>query len=151
MSCIRIQSLRQSASSKNPTYDTLLSATWSTIELNVGMICICMPAIRRFLTFALPKCFGSTDKPSLGHERDAIPYYSTTSKRRSKHKSILPRSLFNTTGSLYNMVVSSAGQNRVETKTQTTNPQDDELQLVNLNSSVSDTGSKPQSDVEPQH
>jgi hypothetical protein len=37
---------------------------WSTIEINVGIICACMPAIRLLLLRTFPKIIGSTQDSS---------------------------------------------------------------------------------------
>jgi hypothetical protein len=47
---------------------------WSTIEVDVGVICACMPAMRSFFVHLFPKLFGTTvpddySRPSYGHNR----------------------------------------------------------------------------------
>jgi hypothetical protein len=37
----------------------MLSGIFSPLELNVGIICMCMPAFRRFVARFAPPCFGS--------------------------------------------------------------------------------------------
>lgn len=61
VSILRLQSLLQFANSKNPTWDNLAVTTWSTIEINVGIICACMPSLRVLLVRFLPKVFGSSN------------------------------------------------------------------------------------------
>jgi hypothetical protein len=43
-------------------YDNLMSGVYSILEINVGIICICMPAFRRFLAGVIPTCFESTQE-----------------------------------------------------------------------------------------
>lgn len=63
VSIIRLQSLIHFSNSTNPTWDQFDVASWSTIEINVGIICTCMPAIRVILVRLFPKVLGST-RPS---------------------------------------------------------------------------------------
>ena len=134
VSCLRVQSLTQYANTTNPTYDTLSSGTWSVVELNVGVFCVCMPAFRRFLAHTMPKCFGSTEDDSESI-RDAARTPSqlegSGAKKRSKKKSTLPGSLFDTTGSLFETTITKT----VDTRVESAKPDDDELQLVNMNRS----------------
>ncbi|KAF1831964.1 hypothetical protein BDW02DRAFT_504140 [Decorospora gaudefroyi] len=64
VSIIRLQSLVQFATSTNPTYDNVPTAYWSVLEAFLGIFCICMPALRRFLARSFPRCFGSTQQNS---------------------------------------------------------------------------------------
>jgi hypothetical protein len=43
---------------------------WSTIEVPVGVICACMPAIRSIFSLVFPKMFGTTrrDKTTYGSQ-----------------------------------------------------------------------------------
>jgi hypothetical protein len=56
--------LVQFASSTNPTFDNVPTAYWSVLEAFVGIFCVCMPALRRFLAALFPRCFGSTQNNS---------------------------------------------------------------------------------------
>jgi len=77
-------------------YDNLMSGVYSILEINVGIICVSMPAFRRFLAQLVPKCFGTTQNNSDPHEDDDTP--NRPSKRRGKpSRSMLDASLFNTT------------------------------------------------------
>jgi hypothetical protein len=60
VSVLRLQSLVHFANSINPTWDQWAVNVWSTVEINVGIICACMPAIRVFLVHLFPKVLGST-------------------------------------------------------------------------------------------
>lgn len=48
VSRLRMQTLTRYVNTANLTYDALASGVWSNVELNVGVICICMPVFRRF-------------------------------------------------------------------------------------------------------
>ncbi|EHA56857.1 hypothetical protein MCOR27_003608 [Pyricularia oryzae] len=60
MSVLRLQSLVSFANSDNPTWDNWDVVRWSTIEVNVGVICACLPPLRVLLIRAFPQLSGST-------------------------------------------------------------------------------------------
>lgn len=64
ISIIRLQTLISFANSTNPTWDQTDAANWSTIEINVGIICACMPALRLILVRIFPRALGSTQHAS---------------------------------------------------------------------------------------
>ncbi|KAM6508539.1 hypothetical protein FALCPG4_018379 [Fusarium falciforme] len=64
MSIMRLRSLIKFGSrSQNITWEYLDISKWSTIELNVGIICTCMPTLRLILVRIFPKVFGTTHQP----------------------------------------------------------------------------------------
>jgi hypothetical protein len=61
VSILRLKSLVTfGADSMNPTWDFLNVGVWSTVEINVGIICICMPSLRLFLVRLFPRLLGTT-------------------------------------------------------------------------------------------
>lgn len=60
VSILRLQSLISFANSVNPTWDNWDVANWSTIEINVGIMCACMPVLRLILVRLFPRLLGST-------------------------------------------------------------------------------------------
>lgn len=54
VSIIRIPALVTLGRSNNPTWDNFEAGMWSTIEINVGIICICMPTLRLVLVRLFP-------------------------------------------------------------------------------------------------
>ncbi|KAG9188993.1 hypothetical protein G6011_05861 [Alternaria panax] len=70
VSILRLRSLVSFARTKNLTWDYLEAALWSIIEVNVGIICACMPSIRLGLVQLFPTLLGSTNqsvsKPQYG-------------------------------------------------------------------------------------
>ncbi|KAJ4345497.1 uncharacterized protein N0V89_011629 [Didymosphaeria variabile] len=64
ISIIRLQTLITFANSTNPTWDQADASNWSTIEINVGIICACMPALRLILVRIFPRALGSTQYAS---------------------------------------------------------------------------------------
>ncbi|OAA70655.1 Extracellular membrane protein, CFEM domain protein [Cordyceps fumosorosea ARSEF 2679] len=60
VSVLRLRSLVSFANSNNPTWDQWEIAYWSTIEVNIGMICTCLPSLRLLLLRLFPKIVGNT-------------------------------------------------------------------------------------------
>ncbi|KAL7942695.1 putative PTH11-typeG-protein-coupled receptor [Trichoderma barbatum] len=64
VSIVRLQFLVHLGSSSNPTYDQIDVSIWSTVEINIGIICTCLPSIRLFLIRIFPNLGGSSHKKS---------------------------------------------------------------------------------------
>ncbi|KAK9636714.1 hypothetical protein HCH54_010000 [Aspergillus fumigatus] len=68
VSIVRLNSLIHFAATNNLTWDYVEIGYWSTIEVHVGIICACLPAIRALLRRLCPTLFGDTtgaaSKPS---------------------------------------------------------------------------------------
>lgn len=60
VSILRLQSLVHFANSTNPTWDHWNIAWWSTIEVNISIICTCLPSIRLILAHLCPRMVGSS-------------------------------------------------------------------------------------------
>lgn len=60
ISIVRLQALAGFANSDNPSWDNLEVSQWSTIEVNVGIICASMPTLRLLLLKVFPALSGST-------------------------------------------------------------------------------------------
>lgn len=91
MSILRLQSLVQFRSDTiNPTWDYVNVAIWSDVEVNVGIICICMPSLRLLLTRLFPKVFGGSSNASY------VNYSNSNSRSRTggsrKHAPVTPNS-----------------------------------------------------------
>lgn len=67
VSCLRLQSLVGFAASANPTWDQVDVVNWSNIEINVGIICACLPTIRVILARAFPSIMGTTKGSSQAY------------------------------------------------------------------------------------
>lgn len=59
MSILRLRSLVSISNSTDPTYDNPPAATWSSVEINVAIICSCLPLLRPLMTRFLPGMFSS--------------------------------------------------------------------------------------------
>ncbi|PTB70368.1 hypothetical protein BBK36DRAFT_1107638 [Trichoderma citrinoviride] len=60
VSILRLQSLIRFANSANPTWDHWNVAWWSTIEVNISIMCTCLPSIRLVLAHLFPRMIGSS-------------------------------------------------------------------------------------------
>lgn len=74
VSILRLHSLVHFAKSSNPTWDQFQVCVWSTVEINVGIICVCMPAIRIVLLRFFPRALG------LSNNSDRKYYSGNSSK-----------------------------------------------------------------------
>lgn len=62
VSIIRLRSLVKFGNSTNPTFDQWDAVYWSTLEVNIGMICTCLPTIRLILVRLFPSILGTGTK-----------------------------------------------------------------------------------------
>ncbi|KAF6809471.1 CFEM domain-containing protein [Colletotrichum musicola] len=86
VSILRLQSLVAFAKSQNPTWDQFGVATWSTVEINMGIICACMPSVRIILVGLFPKLLGTTRRGTSA----AAKYYiqSSGNHGRSRNRTL---------------------------------------------------------------
>ncbi|KAK2044521.1 CFEM domain-containing protein [Colletotrichum somersetense] len=85
VSILRLQSLVQFAKSQNPTWDQFGVAMWSTVEINVGIICACLPSIRVIFVGLFPKILGST---RTGGSQAAKYYINSSGNGRSRNRTL---------------------------------------------------------------
>lgn len=83
ISALRLQGLAAlRISSHNPTWDFVLVGIWSNLEINVGVICACLPTMRLILIRLFPKQLGST-------QHDYSDYSNNKGKqKRSDHSAL---------------------------------------------------------------
>ncbi|KAI5925427.1 hypothetical protein F4810DRAFT_78801 [Camillea tinctor] len=67
VSIVRLRSLIVFGTTQNLTQDYVEVGYWSTIEVPVGVICACMPAIRSLFSLVFPKMFGTTAPGRSGY------------------------------------------------------------------------------------
>ncbi|KAL4861977.1 hypothetical protein BDV12DRAFT_56768 [Aspergillus spectabilis] len=60
VSIYRTVMLKIFATSTNPTWDQAAGGYWSIVEVDVGLFCVCLPALRSLLGHLLPGVFSST-------------------------------------------------------------------------------------------
>ncbi|GAB1314624.1 hypothetical protein MFIFM68171_04834 [Madurella fahalii] len=82
VSIYRIRTLAAAAKSTDPTWDNVDAATFSFLELTVGVIAICLPTLRPVLVSAMPRIFGSLlrsngqsgNSPGTGGRHSRTPF-----------------------------------------------------------------------------
>ncbi|ENH66884.1 hypothetical protein FOC1_g10007545 [Fusarium oxysporum f. sp. cubense race 1] len=89
VSIIRLQFLVDLGSSHNPTYDQTDISIWSTVEINVGIICASMPALRVILVrIELQRTFhvqySENDEQSLVNGESKFNKTQVTTQMRSE-------------------------------------------------------------------
>ena len=60
VSALRLRTLVSFAKTTDFTYDVVSTGLWSIIEMNVGILCACMPGIRALFKHIFPVALGST-------------------------------------------------------------------------------------------
>lgn len=60
VSVLRLETLFHFSNSANFTWESAPFGYWSTVEMDVGIICACMPAVQALLKRIWPTVFGST-------------------------------------------------------------------------------------------
>jgi hypothetical protein len=118
----------------------MLSGIFSPLELNVGIVCMCMPAFRRFVARFLPSCFGSTTGSSdpkykyRDYNEDGTPNSRFSSGKRSGGR----RAKMDTLGgSLFQSTIVKT----IDTTVEETKSQDDGIRLVEIRE-----GNEPKTD-----
>lgn len=84
ISILRLRSLVNFAASANPTWDQADVINWSNIEINIGIICACLPALRVILVHLFPKVLGTTKATDR-------PYYAYGSQSHGMRKEAVRR------------------------------------------------------------
>ncbi|KAJ6443813.1 AT DNA binding protein [Purpureocillium lavendulum] len=79
VSILRLNSLKTFANTTNPTWDQWTLVLWSTVEINTGIICTSLPAVRLMLLHLFPRILSTVT--------------STTSRSRTR-----PESMFGEAG-----------------------------------------------------
>ncbi|KAH7392522.1 hypothetical protein BKA66DRAFT_510100 [Pyrenochaeta sp. MPI-SDFR-AT-0127] len=60
VSVVRLHSLDNISNSNDISFDNTAHATLSAVEVNVGIVCACLPAMRPLLALMMPKYFSAT-------------------------------------------------------------------------------------------
>ncbi|KAH7082002.1 hypothetical protein BKA63DRAFT_589914 [Paraphoma chrysanthemicola] len=81
VSIVRLTEIHRHEDSSDPAWDTSSTAYWSTVELNVGILCACLPTLRPLLRKIAPRLLGSTGGRSENYNSHKL---NTISSRRPK-------------------------------------------------------------------
>ncbi|KAL2150178.1 hypothetical protein VTH82DRAFT_7854 [Thermothelomyces myriococcoides] len=75
VSIIRLQSLVVFASSENASWDNFPVSLWSTVEINAGIMCTCMPTLRLILVRLFPALGGTGPGSSYANAKSGAGRY----------------------------------------------------------------------------
>jgi hypothetical protein len=67
VSLMRLQSLYAVSVSEDISWDNPMAALWSNLEVNIGIICSCLPTLKTCVMRVFPKMFTSSRGTSTGH------------------------------------------------------------------------------------
>lgn len=71
---IRLHTLVVFTKGSNPTWDQANVVNWSNIEINVGILCACLPTMRIMLTRSVPRIFDSARGMSPSSSKKGTTY-----------------------------------------------------------------------------
>ena len=95
VSLLRLQSLYAVSVSKDISWDNPMAALWSNLEVQIGIICSCLPTLKSSLTRIFPRIFASTSRGASsnggivtigGHHKSGGYLVTTGEKRRTMMK-----------------------------------------------------------------
>ncbi|KHN95000.1 uncharacterized protein MAM_07227 [Metarhizium album ARSEF 1941] len=89
-SILRLNTLAKYANSTNPTYDQYPVTLWSAIEVNIGLICTCLPSIRLVLLRIWPRVFGMTTANSSTGNSATGNSQKTSNRSMSRYSNKTP-------------------------------------------------------------
>src|SRR5271155_524357 len=69
-SILRLHSLYVISRSDDVTWDNVGAATWSSVELNVGIMCACLPTLRPLMNRLFPHALLSTQRITVDSRRE---------------------------------------------------------------------------------
>lgn len=81
VSIIRLHALIVLGKSANATWDNFPVSLWSTVEINVGIMCTCMPTLRLLLIRLFPALGGGTSYANGGYYHSGGRHESSTNRR----------------------------------------------------------------------
>jgi hypothetical protein len=56
----------------DPTWDNEAAATWSILELNMGIVCSCLPTLRPLVTRIVPKFWTANAATLVNHPQRLV-------------------------------------------------------------------------------
>ncbi|CAI6269338.1 unnamed protein product [Periconia digitata] len=81
ISIVRLQTLVAISNSDDPTYDNLAAAMLSAIEVNVGIVCACLPSMRPLFSAIMPAYFPNpTTNGRRTYDEERTKHFRTRSE-----------------------------------------------------------------------
>lgn len=97
VSVVRLHTLDNISNSSDVSFDNVAHATLSAVEVNVGIICACLPAMRPLLALTMPKYFSATAQytnvPALDVEQLKHIHTPSVSTRTNTARTNTPRAV----------------------------------------------------------
>ena len=87
VSILRLHALYQASISKDLTYDNAGAAKWSSVELNVAVMCACIPAIKPVISAVFPRLLSNATRQTTSNPFTATRSHSATYYQR--HDSVV--------------------------------------------------------------
>lgn len=76
ISIVRLHTLVKFGYTENPTWTYMEISTWSTVEIAVGMICVCMPSYRLLIMQLFPSHKGASYKGTTNEDSNSPDTHS---------------------------------------------------------------------------
>ncbi|KAK1148344.1 hypothetical protein N8T08_010154 [Aspergillus melleus] len=93
-SILRITTLDIATSYLDITWNSIESSKWTVIESNLGIICACLPSLRRPLSFLFPHLFGKFSRSANYAAAASAPnHFLDPSRRKSSGRAALNESV----------------------------------------------------------
>lgn len=83
ISILRLQSLYAISKASDVTWENPLAAIWSVAEVDIGILCSCLPTLKGCVTRFFPTLFNSSDRSRSGAEPVEMPFRSLSSRKAS--------------------------------------------------------------------
>ncbi|KAK5201095.1 hypothetical protein LTR16_003847 [Cryomyces antarcticus] len=80
---VRTTTLASSAKDLDPTWGPIPATIWSVVEANTGIICACLPMLRRPLWALFPRLFSNSDRSSRSCSGGSAYRFDSRSAQRS--------------------------------------------------------------------
>ena len=88
VSILRLHGLYAASKSQDLTYDNATAVTWSTVELNTGIICACFPALRPIVSSLFPRLLSTAGRTTAG-QSNTFPAESRSRAYYQRHDSTI--------------------------------------------------------------
>ncbi|KAH8201802.1 hypothetical protein TruAng_004066 [Truncatella angustata] len=85
-SCFRLHYLTQFAKSLNPTWDYINLVIWTSLQVKVTVVVLCLPTVKMIFAKLIPSVFGTNQKSTTTNT--FTPHSGSRSARRNKYEDL---------------------------------------------------------------
>lgn len=128
-SILRLKTLANWGMSLNPTYDYTELAVWSLVEMDVGVMCACMPGIAALFKRMFPSVFASSGSGDSGNQSGSGALRTIGSAKTEDYRVNTPQKLISKTTDISVSYHDFMSRNS-ETSGSGKNSVDDDVELV---------------------